>query len=384
MTQGKPFRVTLASGLWIAVGLALAIGLAWLAWPRPLKVEIGLVDRGPVGQTLVDEGRTRIHDVFTLVAPGGGDLRRITLHAGDPVARGQVVATLGPSDPVLLDTRAAAAADAAVSAARAGLAVAVADADLARRDQARIARLAGEGYASRAALDAADAALRAARARLAARQAELRSAQAQAGRPAAVAHGVTEVRSPVEGRVLRLIQESGGVVPASAPLLEIGDPNDLEVVADFLSQDATQVQRGADAVLEGWGGERPIPAKVLRVEPYARTRISALGVEEQRVSIVLGLVEPKAAPRLGHGFRVDVRITLETVADAVRVPADALVRQGEGWAVFRVEAGRARLTPVKTGIGDDRHRVVISGLKPGDRVVVFPAASLKEDARVTY
>lgn len=384
MTQGKPFRVTLASGLWIAVGLALAIGLAWLAWPRPLKVEIGLVDRGPVGQTLVDEGRTRIHDVFTLVAPVGGDLRRITLHAGDPVARGQVVATLGPSDPVLLDTRAAAAADAAVSAARAGLAVAVADADLARRDQARIARLAGEGYASRAALDAADAALRAARARLAARQAELRSAQAQAGRPAAVAHGVTEVRSPVEGRVLRLIQESGGVVPASAPLLEIGDPNDLEVVADFLSQDATQVQRGADAVLEGWGGERPIPAKVLRVEPYARTRISALGVEEQRVSIVLGLVEPKAAPRLGHGFRVDVRITLETVADAVRVPADALVRQGEGWAVFRVEAGRARLTPVKTGIGDDRHRVVISGLKPGDRVVVFPAASLKEDARVTY
>ncbi|MFM8939709.1 MAG: efflux RND transporter periplasmic adaptor subunit, partial [Phenylobacterium sp.] len=377
-------RVTLASGLWIAVGLALAIGLAWLAWPRPLTVEIGLVDRGPGGQTLVDEGRTRIHDVFTLVAPVGGDLRRITLHAGDPVARGQVVATLGPSDPVLLDTRAAAAADAAVSAARAGLAVAVADADLARRDQARIARLAGEGYASRAALDAADAALRAARARLAARQAELRSAQAQAGRPAAVAHGVTEVRSPVEGRVLRLIQESGGVVPASAPLLEIGDPNDLEVVADFLSQDATQVQRGADAVLEGWGGERPIPAKVLRVEPYARTRISALGVEEQRVSIVLGLVEPKAAPRLGHGFRVDVRITLETVADAVRVPADALVRQGEGWAVFRVEAGRARLTPVKTGIGDDRHRVVISGLKPGDRVVVFPAASLKEDARVTY
>lgn len=384
MTQGKPFRMTLASGLWLAAGLGLAVGLAWLAWPRPLKVEIGLVDRGPVAQTLVDEGRTRIHDVFTLVAPVGGDLRRITLHAGDPVARGQVVATLGPADPVLLDTRAAAAADAAVSAARASLAAAEADADLARRDQARIARLAGEGYASRAALDAADAALRATRARLAARQAELRSAQAQAGRPAAVARGVTEVRSPVEGRVLRLIQESGGVVPASAPLLEIGDPNDLEVVADFLSQDATQVQRGADAVLEGWGGERPIPAKVLRVEPYARTRISALGVEEQRVSIVLGLVEPKTAPRLGHGFRVDVRITLEAVANAVRVPADALVRQGEGWAVYRVEAGRARLTSVKTGIGDDRHRVVISGLQPGDKVVVFPAASLKEDSRVTY
>lgn len=383
MTPKPAFRPSLASGLWLAAGLCLVAGIAWLAWPRALAVETDLVDRGPVARTLVDEGRTRIHDVFTVAAPVGGDLRRITLHAGDPVARGQVVATLGPADPGLLDARTAAAAEAAVAAARAGLASAEADAGLARRDQSRIVRLAAQGYASGAALDAADAGLRAAQARVSARQAELRAAQAQAGRPALAAREETLVRSPVQGRVLRLLQESGGVVAAGAPLLEIGDPRDIEVVADFLSQDATQVRAGAVAVLEGWGGERPIPARVLRVEPYARTRISALGVEEQRVSIVLRLAGDTAAPVLGHGYKVDVRITLEEAANALRVPADALVRQGEGWAVYRVADGQARLTKVRTGIGDDRRRVVLDGLAEGDRVVLFPPATLRDGARIT-
>ncbi|MCA3756639.1 MAG: HlyD family efflux transporter periplasmic adaptor subunit, partial [Phenylobacterium sp.] len=172
------------------------------------------------------------------------------------------------------------------------------------------------------------------------------------------------------------------VVAAGTPLLEIGNPADMEVVADFLSQDATQVRPGAAASLEGWGGEAPIPAEVARVEPYARTRISALGVEEQRVSIILRLTNPATAPPLGHGFRVDARITLSEVADALRVPADALVRHGDSWAVYRVDGGRARLTPVRTGIGDDRHRVVLEGLSKGDRVVLYPASTLKDGARV--
>lgn len=382
MTSKPAFRVSLASALWVAAGLAVAIGIAWLAWPRPLKVETDVVDRGPVARTLVDEGRTRIHDVFVVAAPVGGDLRRISLHAGDPVDRGQVVAILGPADPSLLDARTAAAAQAAVSAARAGLASAEADADLARRDQARIASLAAQGYASRAALDAADAGLRAARARIAARQAELRGAEVLAGSPAAGARSETPVRSPASGRILRILQASRGVVAAGTPLLEVGNPAELEVVADFLSQDATQVRPGAPASLEGWGGETPIPAEVARIEPYARTRISALGVEEQRVSIILRLTDPASAPLLGHGFRVDARITLSQVNDALRVPADALVRQGGGWAVFRIEGGRARLTPVRTGIGDDRHRVILEGLAAGDRVVLYPAASLRDGARV--
>lgn len=382
MTSKPAFRLSLASGLWLAAGLAVAVGIAWLAWPRPLKVETDVVDRGPVARTLVDEGRTRIHDVFVVAAPVGGDLRRISLHAGDPVDRGQVVATLGPADPSLLDARTVAAAQAAVSAARAGLASAEADADLARRDQARIASLATQGYASRAALDAADAGLRAARARIAARQAELRGAQVLAGSPAAGALRETPVRSPASGQVLRILQESRGVVAAGTPLLEVGNPAEMEVVADFLSQDATQVRPGAAASLEGWGGEAPIPARVTRVEPYARTRISALGVEEQRVSVILRLTDPTSAPPLGHGFRVDARITLSEVADALRVPADALVRQGDSWAVYRVDGGRARLTPVRTGIGDDRHRVVLEGLSNGDRVVLYPASTLEDGARV--
>ena len=382
MTSKPAFRLSLASGLWLAAGLAVAVGIAWLAWPRPLKVETDVVDRGPVARTLVDEGRTRIHDVFVVAAPVGGDLRRISLHAGDPVDRGQVVATLGPADPSLLDARTVAAAQAAVSAARAGLASAEADADLARRDQARIASLATQGYASRAALDAADAGLRAARARIAARQAELRGAQVLAGSPAAGALRETPVRSPANGQVLRILQESRGVVAAGTPLLEVGNPAEMEVVADFLSQDATQVRPGAAASLEGWGGEAPIPARVTRVEPYARTRISALGVEEQRVSVILRLTDPATAPPLGHGFRVDARITLSEVADALRVPADALVRQGDSWAVYRVDGGRARLTPVRTGIGDDRHRVVLEGLSNGDRVVLYPASTLEDGARV--
>ena len=382
MTSKPAFRLSLASGLWLAAGLAVAVGIAWLAWPRPLKVETDVVDRGPVARTLVDEGRTRIHDVFVVAAPVGGDLRRISLHAGDPVDRGQVVATLGPADPSLLDARTTAAAQAAVSAARAGLASAEADADLARRDQARIASLATQGFASRAALDAADAGLRAARARIAARQAELRGAQVLAGSPAAGALRETPVRSPANGQVLRILQESRGVVAAGTPLLEVGNPAEMEVVADFLSQDATQVRPGAAASLEGWGGEAPIPARVTRVEPYARTRISALGVEEQRVSVILRLTDPATAPPLGHGFRVDARITLSEVADALRVPADALVRQGDSWAVYRVDGGRARLTPVRTGIGDDRHRVVLEGLSNGDRVVLYPASTLEDGARV--
>jgi HlyD family secretion protein len=382
MTARPAFRLSLASWLWFAAGLALVLGIAWLAWPRPLKVETDVVDRGPVARTLVDEGRTRIHDVFGITAPVGGDLRRITLHAGDPVARGQVVATLGPADPSLLDARTVAAAQAAVSAARAGLASAEADVDLARRDQVRIASLAARGFASSAALDAADAALRASRARLAARQADLRGALALAGNPAAGARAETPVRSPVSGRVLRILQESRGVVAAGTPLMEIGDPADLEVVADFLSQDATLVRPGAAASLEGWGGETPIPAEVIRVEPYARTRISALGVEEQRVSIILRLTDPASAPPLGHGFRVDARITLSEEADALRAPADALIRQGDGWGVFRVEGGQARWTPVRTGIGDERHRVILEGLAKGDRVILYPSASLRDGARV--
>jgi HlyD family secretion protein len=382
MTIPDRSKPSAARWLWLTAAAVLAGVLIWLAWPRPALVETGVIDRGQVRRTIVDEGRTRIHDVFVVAAPVGGVLQRIALHPGDVVARGAVVATIAPADPVLLDARTAAESETMITAAQAALAAAEAHAGLMQSDRQRVARLAEGGFASLAALESATASLRAARADVVARRADLKRAQAAAGRVDARARAMTPLRSPVSGQVLRILQESEGVVAVGTPLIEIGNPADLEVVASFLSEDATLIQAGTPAVLEGWGGDRPIEARVARVEPSAHTKISALGVEEQRVNVILRLAEPSTAPPLGHGFRLDARIIVDDLPDAVRTPTDALVRQGEGWAVFRVEGGRARMQPVRIGVGDERYRVVLDGLSPGDRVILFPAASLADGDRV--
>ncbi|MGE3301863.1 MAG: efflux RND transporter periplasmic adaptor subunit [Hyphomonadaceae bacterium] len=373
-------KLSMAQWLWLSAGVVLAIGLTWLVLPRPTLVEMAVIDRGEVRRTIVDEGRTRIHDVFVIAAPVGGELQRISLHPGDAVERGAVVATIAPADPALLDARTAAEADAAIAATQAALAAAEASAELAQRDQARVALLSERGFASRAALDAANAALRATRANVVVRRADLQRARVFAGRGGARALSATAVRSPSAGRVLRILHENQGVVAVGVPLLEMGDPSDLEVVAEFLTQDATLIQAGAPATLEGWGGDEPIAARVTRVEPYAHTKVSALGVEEQRVNVVLRLADPTTAPPLGHGFRMDARITINDLPNAVRVPTDALVRNGSGWAVFQITQRRARLRPVRIGVGDDHYRNVLAGLKAGDRVVLFPASSLTDGA----
>jgi HlyD family secretion protein len=287
-----------------------------------------------------------------------------------------------PADPALLDARVAAEANAAVAAAQAALAAAEADQQLAQSDQRRVATLFAREFASQAALDAAHAALRAARAAVSARRAELTRARAAAGSPSARARRATPVTSPAAGRVLRVLQQSETIALAGAPLIEIGDTSQIEIAAEFLTQDAVRMQAGAPAQIENWGGDTPIPARVFRIEPYARTRISALGVEEQRVNVILHLIDPHAAPPLGHGFRVDARIVLNEQHDALRVPTDALVRDGDGWAVFVVRGGRARLTPIALGDGGDDYRAVSSGLHERERVVLFPGDSMAEGARV--
>jgi len=375
-------RLSLARWLWTATALVLAVGLAWLAWPRPLQVEVAVIDNGPVRREIVDEGRTRIHDVFVISAPVTGDLQRIDLHPGDPVARGDVVATILPADPALLDARLAQEAAAAVTAARSALAAAEAAADLARRDQTRVARLAEQGFAAPAALDGANAALRAARADVAARRAELQRARVAAGAGAVRPTVATPVRSPASGQVLQLLRPSQGVVLTGTPLLEVGDPANLEVVAEFLSQDAMLIPAEAEARLEGWGGGTALPARVSVVEPHAHTKISALGIEEQRVNVILRLTEPETAPPLGHGYRLDVRVVVSQTPDALRVPTDALVRNGTGWAVFRVIEGRARLTPIRIGTGDDRFRTVIEGLAAGEHIILFPTDAIEDGTRV--
>jgi HlyD family secretion protein len=360
----------------------LAVFFAWMLWPRPQAVETAIIDRGEVRRDVVDEGRTRIHDVFSIAAPVSGALRRIALEPGDAVARGQVVATIAPADPALLDTRIASEAAANIAAAQSALAAAEAQLGLAERDQSRVAQLHARQFASTAALDAANANLRAARAQVAARQSEVRRARAAASSGGGAARATTEIRSPSAGRVLRLLQQSEGVVVAGTPLMEIGDPRNMEIVAEFLSQDAVEMRAGERAFIENWGGPTPIAARVSRIEPYAHTKVSALGVEEQRVNVILQLDSPENAPPLGHGFRVDVRVVAADLQNTLRAPTDALVRSGAGWAVFRLIDGRARLTPVELGEGGDRYRALVRGLSANDVVIVYPGDALKDGARV--
>jgi len=368
--------------IWVAALGVLALFFAWAFWPRAMAVDVAAIDRGAVRSERIDEGRTRIHHVFRISAPVSGSLARVEVEAGDAVRRGEVVATIAPAPPAMLDARLAGEAAALVAAARASLTSAQARLDLAASDQLRTALLAQRGFAAQAALDAANARLRAARAEVRAAQADLARAQASAGGRTERATRATAVASPAAGRVLRVFEESETIVAAGTPLIEIGDPADLEIVAEFLSQDAVSMRAGMAASIENWGGERALAAHVTRIEPYAHTKISALGVEEQRVNVVLRLDTSEQAPLLGHGFRVDVRVIVSVTGDALRVPVDALVRDGEGWSVWRVEQGRARRARVELASDGGDFRVVSSGLREDDRVILFPSEQLREGQRV--
>jgi HlyD family secretion protein len=374
-------KISNAARIWLICAIVVMALVGWLVWPRPTRVEVATIDRGEVRREVAEEGRVRVHDVYTVAAPVGGLLKRIQLEAGDVVSKGDALASIAPADPSLLDTRIAEEAAANVAASRAALALAEADLDLARSEEARTRQLFERGFAAKAALERAQAGARIAGSTVAQRKAELRRTLAAQGKLAARAQTLTTVRSPASGRVLRILLDSETVVSAGAPLLEIGDPDQTEIVAEFLSQDAAMMREGATAVVVYSGDETPLSAIVHTVEPYARTKVSALGVEEQRVNVILKLLGDgsRTAPKLGHGFRVDVRVVAFAEGNALRIPTDALVRQGDGsWSVFRVIDGRALLTRVSIGDGDDHFRVVTTGAAVGDRVVLFPGDSLRD------
>lgn len=374
-------KLSTASRIWIGCAVLVIAVIAWFSWPRPVGVRTATVDRGEVSRGIVEEGRVRVRDVYTVASPVGGLLKRIELEAGDKVAKGETLASIAPADPSLLDSRIAEEAAATIAAAKAAVSLAEADLELSRSEEARTKQLFERGFAAKAALDRVQAGLKVATSVLAQRKAELKRALASQARPTARARALTTVRSPASGMVLRVLQQSETVVPAGAPLLDIGDPTQVEIVADFLSQDAATMREGASALIENWGGGAPLAASVHTIEPYARTKVSALGVEEQRVSVIIHLAgaPPEGAARLGHGFRVDVRIVAFEAKDAVRLPTDTLIRSGgEDWAVFKVVDGRARLAKVTLGDGDDRFRVVRDGVTTGDQVVLFPGDTLRD------
>lgn len=389
---------------WSVPTALIVLGLIFAFRPQPVAVDLANVVRGTLVVTVEDEGRTRIHDIYTVSAPVAGRIRRIEAHVGDPVTKLEtVLAQIEPIDPAFLDPRSEAqaradirAAESAERFARAEVEQAQAELDFARREFDRARDLVQQGSISQRDLDQAERAYRTRRAAVSTAQAGLdrsayllERARAQLVSPAERRAAAGEqcacvaLRSPVDGQVLRLLQQSEGVVEAGAPVIEVGDPRDLEIVVDLLSSDAVRVQPGQRVIIDGWGGDRPLEGRVRLVEPFGFTKVSALGIEEQRVNVIVDIVSARDEwMRLAHGFQVDARVVLAEHADAIKVPLTALFREGADWAVFSVDGGRAKLTRVTLGSSNGIETEVATGLAEGDAVVLHPSDRVSDGVRV--
>jgi HlyD family secretion protein len=386
-------------------GAALLLaGAVWFAWPKPVPVDFGVVNRAPMEVTVDEEARTRVRHVYTVSAPIAGKVLRISppRHVGDVVTADEsVVAVMQPTLPSFHDARTHEELQAALGAADAAVRLAEADVRrinaalvFARSELGRATALARTDAISAKGLDKArldvesgEAGLASAKAQLEVRRSERASVAARAGEASsegsAAGNCCIQLRAPVTGRILKIIQESEAVVAAGAPLVELGDPLDLEVVADLLSTDAVRVAPGAKVRIEAWGGS-PFEGRVLRIDPAGFLKISALGIEEQRVRTTIEITAPAAAwSRLGHDYRVTVRVAVWNSADAMTVPVAALFRQGEDWAVFSERDGRARVTLVKIGQRNGRMAEVLSGLGQGERVVLHPSDRVRDGGTIS-
>jgi HlyD family secretion protein len=388
--------------IWGTVGVVLVALLVWALIPRPLPVDVEALTRGPLAVTVEHEGKTRVRERYVISAPVPGRVQRIELEPGDPVVAGDtVLATFEPSDPTLLDARTRAEARAAAEAARSAVARAQAQREQARAEWRfatseleRNRKLVADGIVSRQALESAETladarreALEAAESALRAAHHDLAAAQARLLEPvddaASNSPSVLRLRSPVDGVVLRRIRESAAVIPTGETLLEVADPADLEMVADFLSTDAVKIRPGMQARIDRWGGDEVLEGRVRRVDPSGYLKISALGVEEQRVDVVVDFDDPREAwEALGDEYRIEVAVVIWQTDDALRLPVSALFRHQEGWAVYTVRDGRGHLTPVEIGHRSDLTAEVLKGLEAGEKVVVHPPDGLEDGWRV--
>ena len=382
----------------LAVIAVVAVVAALAFWPSSIEVDAVEVTRGPMQVTIDEEGETRVRQRFVVSAPVAGRLQRIELEPGDRVVRGQtVVARLTPAASPLLDTRTRAELTAASDAARAALGQAQAERDraAAARDRARSTlrrqeELAKAGAVARDDIEAAETTVRsteeahrAAEFTVSRAEYELQLARARLQAPAAGGRPV-DVVAPVDGVVLKRLRESESVVPVGEPLLEIGDPSQIEIVADLLSTDAVRVPAHARVLIEQWGGSEPLEAVVRRVEPSGFMKVSALGVEEQRVNVVIDLADRSGqAHQLGDGYRVEVRVVVWQEADVVKVPVGSLFRSGDEWSAFVIDEGRTRLQRVQLGQRNDTEGQIVDGLQPGQTVVLHPPDTLTDGTRVT-
>jgi HlyD family secretion protein len=382
--------------------VALALGaLAWLVMafqPKPVSVDLAEATRGPMRVTVREDGKTRVEHRYVISAPIHGNLLRIDLEPGDPVAADQVLARIVPAIPPLLDERTRAAASAQLNVALAAQRQAGAQAEaaraaheLARREadryralgdrkamaQEAVDRAVFEERARSEALASAEFAVKVAAHQVGMARAALGRMQGPGGKRAQADE--MALASPIAGQVLRVLQESETVVAAGQVLLEVGDPDALEVVVDVLTRDAVHIVPGAPVAVERWGGDQPIQAHVHRVEPSAFTRLSALGVEEQRVNVIIDFDDPPEAwKKLGDGFRVEVAIEVWGAEDVLTVPVSAVFRHGDTWAVYVDQGGYARLTPVEVGRRNQDSAQILSGLEAGARVIVHPSDRVQD------
>ncbi len=396
----------------IAVLSIIAAGLVWFAWPQPVLVDLAAVAKGPIEVTVDDDGKTRVRHVYTVSAPIAGKVLRIShplgergpsLHVGDEVVANEtVVALMQPVLPGFIDARSRDQLEAEVKAADAAILQQEAEVqrlgaalEFSRTEFQRAQTLSRTQSISAQAFDRSrfevttnEAALASAKAQIEVRRALRASAAARLIDPAGVTASAEptcciRVLAPASGRVLRIIQDSEAAVLPGAPLAEIGNPLDLEIVADLLSADAVQIKVGAPVRIDGWGGPA-IRGKVVRVDPAGFLKVSALGIEEQRVRVTIDLADPPEAwSRLGHDYRVIVRVTSWSAADALAVPVSALFRKGDDWAVFAIQDGRARTTVVKIGHRNNRVAEVLSGLSGGTQVIQHPSDRISDNTRVS-
>jgi HlyD family secretion protein len=373
---------------WLFLVLILGLIVAGF-WPKPVPVELAILGTGRLRTAVTEEGKTRIKHRYLVSAPVTGQLRRITLDPGDEVRAGEtVVAVIEPLSPALLDARSRQLAEARRDAAAEQVERARAARRYATNELQRFERLFADKTVSVQELEGVQWRVEAATREQGAAEGSLREAEAAlaefvAGTAAPGSRPPTEVKAPASGRVLRVFDDSARVVTAGQPLVEVGDPAELEVVIEVLSRDGAAITPGTVVELDHWGGPDVLQAKVRLVEPAAFTKVSALGVEEQRVNVIADLVTPLEQRRgLGDAFRVEARIITWEAEQTLKVPAGALFRRGADWAAFGVSEGRARLRPVKVGRSSGTEMQVLEGLKAGDAVILHPGDRIRDGQRV--
>lgn len=394
-------RITIGRIL-TALGIAAVIALVvWSFMPQPIPVEMAAVTQGKFTATIDKDGKTRVRERYVVAAPLAGQLTRVALKPGDKVKEKDAIASILPSPAPFLDPRSRqetqerlGAAEAARERSKTIVERAQAEYVQAQNDLERIRTLTARGVSTAQALERAETTMRVAERDLRAAEFQDHAASHEVEQARALLaryhNGGTEaperwtVVAPVAGVVLRVAQESETAVQPGAPILDIGDPRDLEIVVDVLSTEAVEIQVGADVTVEHWGGPHGLAGRVRRIEPAAFTKISTLGVEEQRVNVVIDIVSPpRDWERLGDAYQLDTRITVFARDEAIIIPSGALFRTGAGWSVYVVSEGRAQQRAVELLRRSGRIAAVTTGVGPGDKVIVYPSDRIAPGVRVT-